>query len=77
LTKKGNFDYSLIDEGVYLFQNINRRAIFLDSPQRWNYAKGAGVVAANGNGDPRCKWREPARRQCGWEMFKRFQYLDL
>ena len=52
-------------------------AVGLPTAQRWDDAEGAGVVAADADGDPRRVRRIPTGRQIGWEGLQSFLDLDL
>src|SRR5690606_17391783 len=77
LAEEGDLDRSVVDECLHLGEDVAWSAILLLAAEGGDDAEGAGVVAADGDGDPAAVGGFAARGQRGGEGFEGFEDLDL
>ncbi len=77
LAKQGHLEHAVLDQRPDLGEHVAGAAVLLPAAQARHDAEGAGVVAADRDGDPRRVRGLAARRQHRGEPLQRLHDLDL
>ncbi len=77
LAEQRDLDGAVVDERLDLGEDVAGAAVLLLAAERGHDAEGAGVVAADGDGDPAAVGRVALRRQGRGEDLEGFEDLEL
>ncbi len=77
LPEERDFDRAVVDERLHFGEDVARATVLLLAAEGRHDAEGAGVVAADRNGDPAAGSGIAFRGQGRREDFERFEDLDL
>lgn len=77
LTQQGDLDGSVVDERLHLGEHVAGPAVLLLAAKRGHDAEGAGVVAADGDGDPPAVGGLSSRGKRGGEDVEGLEDLEL